>query len=299
MNPGKSQPGRKLFETPIYELDVRGKKLTVGPQPWIMGILNVTPDSFYDGGKFYEVERAVERALSLIDEGARIIDVGGESTRPGARELPAEEELKRVLPVIKKLRAKTSALISVDTRKSLVARAALEEGADIINDISAMTHDEQMAEIVATFQVPVILMHMLGTPETMQLNPAYRNLLFDLKFFFLERIRLARQKGIPEERIIIDPGIGFGKTLEHNLILINHLDYFSDLNRPILVGPSRKSFIGAILEVPVDQRLEGTIASVLVSLIRGASLFRVHDVLGLKRALQVAQSIVNEIRMAG
>ncbi|HEK85738.1 MAG: dihydropteroate synthase [Candidatus Saccharicenans sp.] len=295
---GKTQIKQKWFEVPTYQLDIRGQKLTIGPRPWIMGVVNVTPDSFSDGGKFYNVDKAVERALELVGQGARIIDIGGESTRPGAREVPAEEELQRVIPVIKRLRPKTSALISADTRKSLVAQAALEEGADIINDISAFSHDPKMAQVVAAFQVPVIIMHMLGTPETMQLNPQYRNLLFDLKYFFLDRIRQAREAGIPEDRIILDPGIGFGKTLEHNLTIINHLDYFLDLNKPILVGPSRKSFIGGILGVPADQRLEGTISAVLISLIRGASLIRVHDVLEIKRALQTAESIVNEIRMA-
>lgn len=277
-----------------YILDLRGQKLIIGPEPWLVGILNVTPDSFSDGGEFEEADRAVARALAMEEEGARIIDIGGESTRPGSKGVEAAEEINRVIPVIKKLRLQTQTLISIDTRKSQVAKAALEEGADLVNDISALRHDPEMARLVAEFQVPVILMHMLGTPETMQQNPYYQEVLFDLKYFFVERIRQAVEAGIPENRIIIDPGIGFGKTLEHNLRLINNLDYFSDLRKPVMVGPSRKSFLGLILEAPIDQRLEGTLAAAIISLLRGAVLIRVHDIIQTKRALRVAQSIVNE-----
>jgi dihydropteroate synthase len=289
---------KPLIQFPSFKLDLRGEKITLGPQPWIMGILNVTPDSFFDGGKFFAAEKAVDQALTMVEQGARIVDIGGESSRPGAREVPAEEELKRIIPVIKNLRPKTRALISIDTRKSQVARAALEEGADMVNDISALSHDPEMAGVVSRYQVPVALMHMLGTPETMQIAPQYDDVFFDIKYFFVTRIRQALEAGIPEDRIIIDPGIGFGKNLEHNLKLINNLDYFADLGKPILIGTSRKSFIGGILGTPVDQRLEGTIASVLISVIRGASLIRVHDVLAVKRALQVAASIINERRVA-
>jgi len=288
----KITPNRKK-----YQIDIRGEKLTIGPDPWLMGILNVTPDSFSDGGQFFEPDRAAERAAEMIDQGARIIDIGGESTRPGAREIAVEEEIKRVLPVIKKLRPRTKALISIDTRKSRVARVALEEGVDLVNDISGLGHDREMTEVVAEFQVPIIIMHMLGTPETMQIAPHYNNLLFDLKHFFLTRIRQALTAGIPEDRIIIDPGIGFGKTLEHNLQLINNLEYFLDLGKPVLVGPSRKSFIGLILGVPAEQRLEGTIAASILSWLHGAAILRVHDVLQVKRALQVTESIVKEIKV--
>lgn len=293
----KNSKDRNLFQVPEYRIDIRGKKIVIGPRPWIMGILNVTPDSFSDGGQFYDAEKAADRGLKMIAEGAHIVDIGGESTRPGAKEIPVEEELKRVIPVIQKIRPRTRALISIDTRKSQVAKAALEEGADIVNDISALGHDPEMAAVVARYQVPVILMHMLGTPETMQLDPKYNDLLFDIKYFFWLRIKKAQEAGIPEDRIIIDPGIGFGKTLEHNLCLINNLDYFADLKKPILIGPSRKSFIGGILETPANQRLEGTIAAVLISIIRGASIVRVHDVLAIKRALLIAESIANERRM--
>jgi len=276
-----------------YNLDIRGKTIKIGPEPWLMGIVNVTPDSFSDGGLFLEPEKAVDRALRLVEEGAHIIDIGGESTRPGSTGVPEEEEIKRVLPVLKKLRPKTKALISVDTRKSRVARLALEEGADLINDISALRHDPEMATVVAHYQVPIILMHMLGTPETMQLSPAYNNLLFDLKHFFLERIRAARKAGIKETRMILDPGIGFGKTLEHNLELIKHLDYFLDLDKPILLGPSRKSFLGLILQEPPAGRLSGTIVSCLIGFLNGASILRVHDVQELKRAFLVLEYLTN------
>lgn len=293
----ESKPENKPYPFRQYILDIRNQKITIGPEPWLAGILNVTPDSFSDGGQYLEPGQAVERALRLVEQGARIIDIGGESTRPGSKEVPAEEELARIIPVIKKLRPQTAALISIDTRKSLVARAALDEGADLINDISALGHDPEMATVAAAAGVPVILMHMLGSPETMQLNPQYDDLLGEIRAFFLERISRAEAAGIAPDRLVLDPGLGFGKTLEHNLTLINRLDYFLDLGKPVMVGPSRKSFIGFILEVPVDQRLEGTLAAAIISWLRGAAIIRVHDVLETKKALQVAQSIVKEERV--
>jgi len=281
----------------FYTIDIRGQKLTLGPEPWLAGILNVTPDSFSDGGKYLEPERAVERALQMVEQGARIIDIGGESTRPGSGEVPEEEELTRVIPVLKKLRPQTRALISIDTRKSRVAAAALEEGADLVNDISALRHDPEMAGLVARAGVPVILMHMLGTPETMQLNPQYDDVMSEIKNFLLERIRRAQESGITGERIIIDPGIGFGKKLQHNLTLLNRLNYFLDLGKPLLVGPSRKSFLGLILEEPAERRLEGTLAAAVLCWLRGAAIIRVHDVLETKKALLVARSIVKEERV--
>lgn len=283
----------KLTCSRSYILDIRGKKISLGPEPWIMGIVNVTPDSFSDGGQFLDPEKAVEHALKLVEEGACIVDLGGESTRPGSTGVSEEEEIKRILPVLKKLRPRTNALISVDTRKSSVARLALEEGADLINDISALRHDPEMAGVVARYQVPVVLMHMLGTPETMQQNPSYNNLLFDIKHFFMQRIRAARAAGISEDRIIIDPGIGFGKTLKHNLELIRNLDYFLDLGYPVLLGPSRKSFLGLILQEPPAGRLEGTIVSCLIGYLNGAVILRVHDVIEIKRAFRVLEYLIN------
>ena len=294
----KSSQESNVFPEATYPLKIRGEILTIGSEPWLMGILNVTPDSFSDGGKFFKLEKAHEQGLAMVEQGARIIDIGGESTRPGAREISLEEELNRVIPVVQKLRKQTSAYISIDTRKSQVARAALEEGADLINDISALRHDPDMARVVARYQVPVVLMHMLGQPENMQQAPHYDNLLFDLKYFFLSRMREASRAGITEDSLILDPGLGFGKTAGDNLRLINNLDYFLGLNRPILIGPSRKSFIGKILAAPPEDRLEGTIASAVISYLRGAVIFRVHDILQVKRALQVAKSVVKEIKVA-
>jgi len=299
MNGDRCRARSKFVPGVTRHLRIRGEKISFGAEPWLMGILNVTPDSFSDGGNFFAPEAAVERALELIEQGAKIIDIGGESTRPGSKEIPSKEELKRIIPVVRKLRRQTSTYISIDTRKSQVARAALEEGADLINDISALRHDPEMAQVVASYQVPVVLMHMLGEPETMQASPHYNNLLFDVKYFFLTRMREASRAGIQEDSLILDPGIGFGKTVEDNLKIINNLNYYHGLKRPILIGPSRKSFIGKILGVGPENRLEGTIAAVIMSYLRGAIIFRVHDVKEVKRALQVAESIVKEIKVAG
>lgn len=297
MSLAENRDFRNPLDSARYLIDIRGQKLSIGPEPWIAGILNVTPDSFYDGGQYFSTEQAVSRALQMAEQGARIIDIGGESTRPGSRGVPAEEELARVIPVIKNLRPRTSSLLSIDTRKSQVARAALEEGVDLVNDISSLRHDPEMAGVVARAGVPIILMHMLGTPETMQLNPMYDDVLKEIKDFLREKIKIALEAGIAANRIIIDPGIGFGKNLQHNLTLLNRLDYFLDLGKPLMIGPSRKSFLGLILEAPVDQRLEGTLAAAIISWLRGAAIIRVHDVLETKRALLVAQSIVKEERV--
>ncbi len=259
-----------------------------------MGVINVTPDSFSDGGIYFKPEKAVERGLELASEGADIIDIGGESTRPGADPIPKEEEINRVIPVISGLRRRTKILISVDTTKAEVAKAAIEAGADIVNDISAFRFDPEMISLVAQKNIPVVLMHMKGTPQTMQINPHYDDVLKEVKAFLKDRIEEAGSHGIKEEKIIIDPGIGFGKRLEDNLALINNITVFEDLERPILVGVSRKSFIGKILNLPPEKRLEGTIASAILSIIRGAHILRVHDVEGIKRAMIVAEAIMNE-----
>ncbi|MFQ6070113.1 MAG: dihydropteroate synthase [Candidatus Aminicenantales bacterium] len=277
-----------------YTIQVRGRNYHLGGRTWIMGVLNVTPDSFSDGGFYLEKEKAVKRGLELASEGADIIDVGGESTRPGSEPVSAEEEARRVLPVISALREKTEALISVDTTKSEVAEAALEMGADIINDISAFRFDSRMAALAAEKNVPVILMHMKGTPRTMQHNPTYSDLLQEVKSFLGQRIDYALSSGIKKEKIIIDPGIGFGKKHEHNLTLINCLSFLNELERPILVGPSRKSFIGKILHLPPQERTEGTIASAIITIIRGAHIIRVHDVSAVKKAVLVADAILGE-----
>lgn len=277
-----------------YILQVNGKKHTLGQRTWIMGVINVTPDSFSDGGLYFEEERAVERGMELEAEGADIIDVGGESTKPGSEPIAAEEELKRIIPVISALRKRTSSLISVDTTKSEVAQAALDEGADIINDISSFRFDSKMLPLAAQKQVPVVLMHMKGIPKTMQDNPRYEDVVLEVKAFFKEKIQAAQEHGIKKEKIIIDPGIGFGKGLKDNLVLINRLQTFEELGCPLLVGVSRKSFIGKILNLPAAERLEGTIASALLSIINGAHILRVHDVAAVKRAVLVAEAIINE-----
>jgi len=277
-----------------YSLQVNDQEYLLGQRTWIMGVLNITPDSFSDGGLYFDKDRAISRGLELAAEGADIIDVGGESTKPGSDPVPAEEELKRIIPVISALRAKTDVLISVDTTKSEIAEAAIEAGADIINDISAFRFDSRMPLLAAQKGVSVILMHMKGIPKTMQIDPSYVDLLAEIKSFLQEKIEAAQASGINKEKIIIDPGIGFGKSAEDNLILINNLSFLEELERPILIGTSRKSFLGSILNLPPLERSEGTIASAILSIIRGAHILRVHDVGSIKRATLVAESILNE-----
>ncbi len=268
----------------------------MGQRTWIMGILNVTPDSFSDGGLYLDKNKAVKRGLELAEEGADIIDIGGESTRPGSNSISTEEELKRIIPVLSDLREKTDALISVDTTKSEVARAALDHGANIINDISALRFDPQMTPLAVNKDVPVVLMHMKGTPKNMQTNPNYEDLLAEVKSFFKERLETAKTLGIKREKIIIDPGIGFGKRHNDNLLLIKNLRALEEFERPIMIGISRKSFIGKILNLPVLERIDGTIASAVISIIHGAHILRVHDVAPIKRAVLVAEAIMEENR---
>ena len=285
--------------TEKYILQVNGKNYTFDQRTWIMGVINVTPDSFSDGGLYFEKDKAVERGLELAEEGSDIIDIGGESTRPGSEPIPQEEELRRVIPVISALRKRTNTLISIDTTKSEVALAALDAGADIINDISSFRSDPNMLPVAAQKDAPVILMHMKGTPKTMQVNPFYENVLHEVKSFLKERLNSALAYGIKKEKIIIDPGIGFGKRFKDNLTLINHLHFLKDLDRPILVGISRKSFIGKILGLSPQERMEGTIASAVLSIVRGAHILRVHDVASIKKSVLVAETILNEDQLPG
>lgn len=275
-------------------LQVRGNRLLLGQKTWLMGIINVTPDSFSDGGLYFNKKKAVDRGLELAEEGANIIDIGGESTRPGSDFISTEEELMRTVPVISALRKKTDVLISVDTTKSEVAEAALGEGADIINDISSFRFDPKMLSLAAQKDIPVILMHMKGTPKNMQLNPFYEDLLAEIRGFLEERIATAQAYGIKKEKIIIDPGIGFGKSFKDNLTLIKSLKFLEPIDRPILIGISRKSFIGKILSLPPQERTEGTIASAVLSIINGAHILRVHDVEAVKRAVLVTEAIIDE-----
>jgi dihydropteroate synthase len=256
-----------------------------------MGILNVTPDSFSDGGKFNAVDKAVAHALKMIEDGADIIDIGGESTRPGAVTITAAEEIDRIQPVLEALIPEISVPISIDTRKSQVAEMACKIGATIINDISGLQNDIRIAEIAAKFQSHLILMHMQGTPETMQVGIHYNDLLNDISAFLLEASARAMKSGVAKEKIILDPGIGFGKTVDHNFIIIKKLDLLTNLGYPILIGVSRKSFIGKSLDLPVDERIEGSLAAAIYAAIKGAAIIRVHDVLPTVRALKIIELI--------
>lgn len=251
----------------------------------------MTPDSFSDGGLFFDPGKAVEHGLALEAEGADILDVGGESTRPGAMPVPVEEEIKRVIPVIQALSTQVKVPLSIDTYKAEVARLAIAAGASIINDISALRFDPDMVHIARDYKTPVVLMHILGSPRDMQNNPVYDDVVQDVYHFLKERIEYAEMNGIRHEDIIIDPGIGFGKRLPHNLSLIKHLEVFKGLRCPILIGPSRKSFIGEVLRQPVDERIEGTAAVVAVAVMKGASIIRVHDVKAMKSVIRMAEAI--------
>lgn len=260
----------------------------------MMGILNVTPDSFSNGGHFFTPEKAIEHAFQMANEGADIIDVGGESSRPGADPVSREEEELRVLPVIKELTSQLNIPISIDTRRSLIARKALERGVQIVNDISGLRDDPDMADVISQFDAFVVIMHMKGTPKNMQQNPTYENLMEELIEFFRDRVTYALKSGIQNNRIILDPGIGFGKRLSDNFIILNALERIVEMGYPVLVGPSRKSFIGLTLNLPLNERLEGTAASVTASVLHGAKIVRVHDVKEMKRVITIADAIQME-----
>ncbi|MEK6277990.1 MAG: dihydropteroate synthase [Actinomycetota bacterium] len=256
----------------------------------LMGIVNVTPDSFSDGGLFLDPEAAIEHGLQLVEDGADVLDVGGESTRPGAAGVSAEEELERVAPVIEGLA--TGRAISIDTSKLPVAAAALELGATMVNDVTAFRHDAGLAALCAERGCQVVLMHMQGDPRTMQQNPTYDDVVDDVKAFLAERLEFATAEGVAEERIWLDPGIGFGKTVEHNLELLRRLRELTELGRPLVVGTSRKSFIGKISGAEVDDRLGGTVATSAIAYANGAEMLRVHDVREVAEGLKVASAIL-------
>ena len=260
----------------------------------VMGIVNVTPDSFSDGGKFFSPEVAINHASKLITQGADIIDIGGESTRPGAEQVSESEELKRVIPVIEKIRTDNpTILISIDTTKASVAKHAVEAGANIINDVSGLSFDNNMAGIVQSLYVPVVIMHMKGNPQNMQLNPKYKDIVNEILDFFEMKIKIAIQSGINRSMIILDPGIGFGKTTEHNFELLSRLNEFNVLELPIMIGPSRKSFIGITLDLPPEDRVEGTAAAVSAGVMNGANIVRVHDVKSMKRVVKIIEKVRN------
>lgn len=256
-----------------------------------MGILNVTPDSFSDGGGYLSVEQALAHAEQMAADGADLIDVGGESTRPGAPSVAVEEECRRVLPVIERLARRLPIPISIDTSKALVAQRALEAGASLINDVTALRGEGDMAAVAARARVPIILMHMRGTPRTMQQAPRYRNVVDDVARWLREAARGAQAAGITRERIWLDPGLGFGKTVRHNLTLLRRLDVLQGVGCPIVIGPSRKSFIGHTLNLPADDRLEGTLACVGYAMAHGVAVVRVHDVKPAVRFITMWQAI--------
>jgi dihydropteroate synthase len=284
-----------------YRLSWKDHLLHLGPRTLIMGIVNVTPDSFSDGGRYHNLHAAAAQAEHLIKSGADIIDIGGESTRPFARPVDAQEELDRVLPVIEKLAGRVPVPISIDTNKAVVAEAALKAGAALINDISALRMDARMGPLAAEHDVPVVLMHMLGEPRTMQVNPVYKDVVGQVRRFLRQAIDRAVSAGIQRDKVIVDPGIGFGKTLVHNLLLLQQLYALAELDVPILVGPSRKAFIRKILThspdpepAPDSAQVEtGTQAAVAAAVMNGAHIVRVHDVASARALIQILDAVRN------
>ena len=258
----------------------------------IMGIVNTTPDSFSDGGKYNSASKAIDFAYDLLDNGADIIDIGGESSRPGAEPVSSADEIKRISPLLIELAKNTDSTISIDTYKSSTATFALDNGAHLINDISGMTHDKKMVNTISKYKAPIVIMHMKGTPKTMQLNPTYDNIINEICDFLFKQANIAISAGVSNEKIIIDPGIGFGKTLNDNYKIIAKLNQISKLGFPVLVGPSRKSFIGKTLDEPIDGRLEGSIVSAALCYNNGAKIVRVHDVEQTKKSLLIVKKII-------
>ncbi|HRU05763.1 MAG TPA: dihydropteroate synthase [Candidatus Brocadiia bacterium] len=270
----------------------RGVMLPLGSRCLVMGILNVTPDSFSDGGSFFDADAAVSHAARMIEDGADILDVGAESTRPGAQPVTPEEQIRRAVPVIGRIRERFDVPISIDTSSSRVAEKALDAGADIVNDVTAFRGDSGMIRLLAERGAPAIAMHMQGTPRTMQQSPSYRDVVLDILRFLEERLSAAAAGGVAVDRVLVDPGFGFGKTLDHNLSLLNRLAEFHRLGRPLVVGTSRKAMIGAVLGgLPVGERLMGTAATVAASVARGAHVVRVHDVKQMVQVVRMTEAI--------
>ena len=283
-------------------LKIGDKSFNIDKKTIIMGVLNVTPDSFSDGGDFYKKKDAIDHAIQMKKDGADIIDIGGESTRPGSKPVSAEEELRRILPILEELKDNIDIPISIDTYKSKVAKKTLDSGASMINDISALRYDRKLAGIISDYNATICLMHMKGTPNNMQKNPVYNDVIKEIYDFLKKRILYAKSKGINDEKIIIDPGIGFGKrtggVIEDNCEIIRRLDEFKNLGYPLLIGTSRKSFIGNILGknkmLPVEKRLDGSIISALISIVNGADIIRVHDVKQTKKYATIVDKIVKK-----
>jgi len=288
----KTAGGAPWTQRPPYRIKLpSGRVLDMGPRPLVMGVLNVTPDSFSDGDQFFTFASAVEHARDMCTEGADVIDIGGESTRPGSEQVSAAEERTRVIPVIKELSAEATVPISIDTRKAEVAAAALDAGAEMINDVSALRADPEMAALAAEHKVPVVLMHMQGTPKTMQLKPTYKDVVTEVVEWLAERVHFAMDAGIAESRLLVDPGFGFGKTAQHNLELLRRLHELHRLGRPVLVGTSRKAMLGKILGVPERERLYGTLATVAAAVLSGCHMVRVHDVRPALEVVKVCEAI--------
>jgi len=282
---------RNLERGRNFVLKCGGRRLDLGKRTHVMGVLNVTPDSFSDGGRFLDTDRAVQQGLRMAEEGADIIDIGGESSRPGAAPLSATAEEKRVLPVIRKLADRLRVPLSIDTYKPGIAAKALDAGASLINDIFGL-RKKGMAELAAGKDVPVAIMHMQGTPRSMQQAPSYGDVMGEVHSFLAARVQHAEEKGVDPGKLLIDPGIGFGKTVEHNCELLARLGELRGLGKPILVGVSRKSFIGKLLDLPVEQRLEGSLAAATAAVVHGASVIRVHDVAASVRAARIVDAIL-------
>ncbi|KPK70770.1 dihydropteroate synthase [candidate division TA06 bacterium SM23_40] len=275
----------------MLELDCRGEQIDLSSRTHVMGVINVTPDSFSDGGRFFDPGLAVAHGIAMVAEGADFLDVGGESTRPGSDPVTLEEELRRVLPVVERLAREVDVPVSVDTYKAAVAERALDAGAAMVNDISALSFDLRMAAVVGESGAAVVLMHIKGTPKDMQNDPNYDDVVGEISEYLERAIERGEEHGIRRDQIIVDPGIGFGKRQEDNLVILSRLREFTSLAKPILVGPSRKSFIGRILDLPVEERLEGTSAAIACAILNGANIVRVHDVREMVRVARVADAI--------
>lgn len=280
--------------TCTYSWSCGSRSVNLGTRTLLMGVLNVTPDSFSDGGDFLNIDQAVRHAVTMQAEGADIIDIGGESSRPGAEPVSERQELDRVIPVIEILKKELDCLLSIDTTKASVAKAAIRAGADVINDISACRFDPGMAPLAAETGAGVVIMHMQGEPRTMQENPCYNDVIGDIIRHLQNRMHELIKHNVSPEQLAVDPGIGFGKRLSDNYEILRRLGEFRVLERPVLVGPSRKSFIGKLLDLPVQERLEGTIAASTAAVLNGAHIIRAHDIKALKRAVSVADAIIGK-----
>ena len=288
------KPVRSTFsQLEFHTLKCRNKYLPLGSNTIIMGVLNLTPDSFYDGGKFTNIDTALKHVEKMISEGADIIDIGGESTRPGSLSITKEQECGRVIPVISEINKNFDTIISIDTTKSEVALEALREGASIINDISGLNFDEKIADAVSEYKAGLVVSHTSGRPRVMQENTQYEDLIEDIINSLSSSVKKALDSGVESDSIVVDPGFGFGKTVEQNLLLLKNLHRICELGKPVLIGPSNKSFIGKVLNTEINERIEGTAAAVAIGIANGASIIRVHDIEQMKKVAVMADAVMN------